>query len=216
MTRSSAMHDRSARLSLVQGIYYVGTGLWPLVSMKSFERVTGPKHDHWLVKTVGLLVTAIGTTLIRAGWRREVHPDVAALAGLSAAALATVDVLFTAQRHISPVYLLDAAPETALAAWWGRYERMAEDREGKAGAIGNEAAPRTGDRMENLMERGSHADSRSGAHSFEQDGAHRVGFGVVAVAAAVALAMAWRAYRRGSGEAIAAAEARMEPKPVVY
>ena len=110
--------NRDPEVCLVQGSYYAATGLWPIVSMKSFERVTGPKRDHWLVKTVGLLVTAVGITLIRAGFRRKVHPDVALLAGLSAAALATVDIAFTAQRRISPVYLLDAGPEVALAAWW--------------------------------------------------------------------------------------------------
>jgi hypothetical protein len=100
-------------------MYYAGTGLWPILSMRSFERVTGPKRDHWLVKTVGVLVTAVGLTLIRAGLRRRVHPDVAWLASLSAAGLATIDVVYVARRRISPVYLLDALPEVALAAWWG-------------------------------------------------------------------------------------------------
>lgn len=215
---------RSARLSLAQGIYYVGTGVWPLVSMRSFERVTGPKRDHWLVKTVGLLVTAIGTTLFRAGCRRDVHPDVAALAGLSAAALATIDVVFVARRRISPVYLLDAGPEVALAAWWGGYKRMAARREDESSSGGPPQVPDEGAIPEDEtargngggMERGNQVDTRSDAHSFKQEGSHRVGIGVVAMATAVALAMVWRAHRRGRGETIAAAEARMEPKPVVY
>ena len=62
----------------------------------------------------------------------QVDPDVALLAGLSAAALATVDIAFTAQRRISPVYLLDAGPEVALAAWWsgaGRRNACSEGEE---------------------------------------------------------------------------------------
>ena len=59
----------AARVAQAQGLYYTATGLWPLVSMKTFERVTGPKHDDWLVKTVGLLIMAVGVTLIHAGRR---------------------------------------------------------------------------------------------------------------------------------------------------
>lgn len=117
---------RAADVSLAQGLYYTGTGLWPIVSMRSFERVTGPKRDRWLVKTVGVLVSAIGITLARSGRRGRVHPDVALLGGLSAAALAAIDLVYVARRRISPVYLLDAVPEVMLAVWWGR--RVARSR----------------------------------------------------------------------------------------
>jgi hypothetical protein len=120
--------SHAAEVAVLQGAYYSATGLWPLVSMRSFERVTGPKRDHWLVKTVGVLVTAVGMTLLRAGHRGRVHPDVALLAGLSAAALATIDVLYVAQRRISPVYLLDAVPEVLLAIWWGPRAANAKPR----------------------------------------------------------------------------------------
>ena len=118
MTATGA--DPAAAVAVAQGAYYAGTGVWPLLSMRSFERVTGPKRDHWLVKTVGVLVTAIGVTLIHAGRRGRVSPDVALLAGLSAGALAAIDVVYAARRRISPVYLLDALPEVLLAAWWAR------------------------------------------------------------------------------------------------
>ena len=134
--------SRNSGVCLVQGTYYAVTGLWPIVSMRSFERVTGPKRDHWLVKTVGLLLTAVGITLIRAGRRRDVHPDVALLAGLSAAALATVDITYAAQRRISPVYLLDAGPEVALAAWWtsgGVRASQSPTVSSKASAVGGGA-----------------------------------------------------------------------------
>jgi energy-converting hydrogenase Eha subunit E len=91
-----------------------------LLSIRSFEAVTGPKRDRWLVKTVGVLVTAVGVTLIRASRRRRVHPDVALLGGLSAAALAGIDLVYVSRRRISPVYLLDSVPEVLLALWWGR------------------------------------------------------------------------------------------------
>ena len=112
--------DRAAQVAFAQGAYYSGTGVWPLLSMRTFEGVTGPKRDHWLVKTVGVLVTTVGLTLMRAGRRGHVHPDVSLLAGLSAAALASIDLVYVMRRRISTVYLLDALPEVLLAAWWGR------------------------------------------------------------------------------------------------
>lgn len=38
------------RLAAVHGGYFLLTGIWPLVHRRSFERVTGPKSDYWLVQ----------------------------------------------------------------------------------------------------------------------------------------------------------------------
>ena len=51
------------RVVTLQATYYILTGLWPLVHFSSFELVTGPKTDDWLVRMVGLLVVLIGVTL---------------------------------------------------------------------------------------------------------------------------------------------------------
>jgi hypothetical protein len=45
--------------AVVQGIYFLATGVWPLLSMRTFLAVTGLKTDLWLVKKVGLIL-AIG------------------------------------------------------------------------------------------------------------------------------------------------------------
>src|ERR687897_547956 len=82
--------DEVVRLARLQAIFYIVTGVWPFVSMRSFEAVTGPKVDRWLVKTVGALVAVIGCALA------------------------------LANRRISPVYLLDAIAEIALLAGWAR------------------------------------------------------------------------------------------------
>jgi hypothetical protein len=99
---------------LTQGVYYVATGMWPLVNMRSFERVTGPKIDKWLVKTVGVLVTSIGGALLVAATRRRISPEARVLAAGSAVGLAAIDVYYVAKRRIAPVYLLDAVTELAL------------------------------------------------------------------------------------------------------
>ena len=60
-------------LLLTQGAYYVATGIWSWVSLRTFEVVTGPKVDDWLVQTVGALAAAIGDTLLVA--ERRVNPS---------------------------------------------------------------------------------------------------------------------------------------------
>ncbi|HYO58640.1 hypothetical protein [Archangium sp.] len=109
-------HTRS--LAVTQGVFYVVTGLWPIVHLRSFEAVTGPKPEGWLVKTVGALITVIGGTLLTAGLRRRVSPELMLLAAGSAAALAAVDLVYSPQR-VSPVYLLDALAEGVLVTGWG-------------------------------------------------------------------------------------------------
>jgi hypothetical protein len=101
-----------------QGAYYVATGIWPLISRRAFERVTGPKADFWLVRMVGILVAVIGATLISAGTGRRITPETALLAVGSAGGLAGVDVFYSAQGRISPVYAVEAVAEFALIAPW--------------------------------------------------------------------------------------------------
>jgi hypothetical protein len=111
------MHNDTRRVAmLVQSGYYVGTGLLPFVSRSAFEAVTGPKREWWLVQTVGALVTVVGGALASGAARDRVTPELLGVALGSAAALATIDVVYVARRRISPAYLLDAALQTGLFA----------------------------------------------------------------------------------------------------
>ena len=109
--------DRRRRAARLQAGYYVVTGVWPLVHRRSFERVTGPKVDFWLVRTVGVLVSAIGAGLAL-GARRRVSSELEATAILAAVGLAAIDVAEVARGRVSPVYLADALLEAALVAYW--------------------------------------------------------------------------------------------------
>jgi hypothetical protein len=100
--------------------YYIATGVWPLVSRRTFEGLTGPKADFWLVQTVGVLVAAIGGGLAQNLRRREASPELRTIALASAAGLALIDVIYVSRRRIRPVYLADAAAEGALIAAWLR------------------------------------------------------------------------------------------------
>ena len=120
----------AVRLARLQATYYIASGLLPLVSMRAFEAITGPKVDRWLVKTVGLLVTVIGGALGLASRRRQVAPEILVVAAGSAGALAAIDVVYVARRRISPVYLLDAIVEIGLLAGWLRLWRQTAVRDG--------------------------------------------------------------------------------------
>jgi hypothetical protein len=98
------------KAALAQGIFYVATGLWPIVHVRSFEAVTGPKVDRWLAQTIGGLIAAVGVALL---------VDESRVLGIgSAASLGIADAYFAAKGRISNVYLADAAVEAALIAAW--------------------------------------------------------------------------------------------------
>jgi hypothetical protein len=108
-------------VAAAQSVLYVSTGIWPLLHRRSFERVTGPKVDFWLVETVGVTVGAIGIGLAQALVQGGPIPrELRTVATVAAAGLAALDTVYVARRRISPVYLVDALAEAALAAAWLR------------------------------------------------------------------------------------------------
>lgn len=98
-----------------QAAYYIATGAWPLLSRRSFEAVTGPKTDWWLVQMVGLLAAAIGTTLAVGAREERPAPAVRTLAVLSALSFAGIDTVHALRGRISKIYLGDALVEVLLA-----------------------------------------------------------------------------------------------------
>jgi hypothetical protein len=106
------------RVAAAQAAYCVLTGVWPLVHRRSFEAITGPKREFWLVETVGLLVTSLGAGLGLAARTNRVTPELALAAAGAAASLATIDVVYVMRGRIAPTYLGDAVVEAALLAGW--------------------------------------------------------------------------------------------------
>jgi hypothetical protein len=114
-------------LCAAQGLYCLVTGIWPLVSIETFQAVTGPKtdhlvtgreSDHWLVNTVGVLVTANALVLLLAAWRNRPSPEVALLAVASALGLIAIDVIYVAREVLATIYLADAAIEAVFIVGW--------------------------------------------------------------------------------------------------
>lgn len=102
----------------LQGVDYLLTGVWPLVSMSTFEMVTGPKLEHWLVRTVGVLIAANAVVILHAAWARRFNRETALLALGDALALTGVDVVSVSLGVIPPIYRAGAAAEVVLIAGW--------------------------------------------------------------------------------------------------
>lgn len=103
------------RVAGAHAAYYVATGLWSILHRRSFEAVSGPKRDYWLVRTVGALAIAIGAALGAAA-ATERRLEGAVLAVGSGVAFVASDL--QAVRASSRVYLGDALLHVALVASW--------------------------------------------------------------------------------------------------
>lgn len=110
-----------------QGLYYFVTGVWPLISVRTFKWVTGEKTDnlptgleadHWLLMTVSLLITSISLTLLTTAYRRTQSLEIAVLGILAATGLTAIDVIYVARKVILPIYLVDAVIEVPLILAW--------------------------------------------------------------------------------------------------
>lgn len=103
-------------LARAHGLFNVAGGLWPLLHMRSFEAVSGPKADRWLVETVAGLMVVNGAVQLAAA---QTSPKTSRALGLGTALwLAAVDVRYASKGRISKVYLLDAALELGWTAAW--------------------------------------------------------------------------------------------------
>src|SRR5688500_905278 len=70
--RMTIARGSKADIAALHGLYFLATGVWPLLSRRSFERVTGPKADFWLAQTVGILVAGVGSTILQAKRRGRI------------------------------------------------------------------------------------------------------------------------------------------------
>jgi len=121
----------AARVALIQGLYYAATGVWPILDLKSFMAVTGPKLEGWLVKTIGMLIANAGLALTSAGARGRVARELRVLGVGSALGFAAVDFWYAgSRRRISRVYLADGVVELGLAAAWA-YAAWRENRDAR-------------------------------------------------------------------------------------
>lgn len=105
-------------LAYLHGFYYLVTGLWSVLHIDSFMVVTGPKEDIWLVKTVGMLVMAIGAGLMYSGFIKHLSVPILIIAIFAAVGFILVDVVYVFNDTIQPIYLLDAIAEMIIVTCW--------------------------------------------------------------------------------------------------
>ena len=104
MSKRKGRDMDSRGLARAQGLFNIANGLWPLVSMRSFQWVLGPKAEHWLVRTVAGLMITNGIAQVRSS---------------------SVAELGTARRigRIRRTYLLDAFVQCGWIIAWLRSSR---------------------------------------------------------------------------------------------
>jgi hypothetical protein len=109
--------DQIVRTMLrIQGVYFLITGIWPVLHIESFMWVTGPKVEIWLVKTLGLMFACMGLGFLT--WKHFGKRDLI-LPFSCALCLAAIDIHYWANGTISAVYLADAALELLFGSYWG-------------------------------------------------------------------------------------------------
>jgi len=125
-------------MAKTHGAFNVVGGLWPLLHVRSFESVFGPKADRWLEYTVAGLLASVGYAQWQAGTPDD-WPHARRLGVATAATLLAIDLVYVPRGRIKWTYLLDAAGEAALIAAWALASRGA-GREGAEPAMGPAAA----------------------------------------------------------------------------
>jgi hypothetical protein len=116
--------------ALAQGVYFVATGIWPILHLRSFEAVTGAKIDGWLVKTFGALVGSVGGALIVGAFEAPRSRTLRTLGVGSAAVLALAEVTYVGKGRIAKIYLADALVQLATAGAWFLEERAHRNARG--------------------------------------------------------------------------------------
>jgi hypothetical protein len=120
VSRLTSYRRRSRAIAGFHSAYLVTTGVWPLLHRDSFEAVTGPKNDFWLVRIVGGLAAACGVALGASVIRDRPSPEIQLLASAQALVFISAD-MFAASTQ-SRVYLGDVVLQAAcVPAWFLRW-----------------------------------------------------------------------------------------------
>ena len=105
---------------LVQAAYYLIGGMWPVAHVRSFEAVTGPKPDRFVVESAGMLFSAAGLALAAAAATGRDRSSRVLSAALPAA---SATMAYRHRADIRRTYHADAAAQALLALWVHRSGR---------------------------------------------------------------------------------------------
>jgi hypothetical protein len=118
---SGAVTSRPSQrhVALAQGVFNLVGGLWPLLSIRTFEAVYGPKTDRWLEYTVSGLLVSIGLNQVTATDPSQLA-QARRLGQAAALTLLVIDGVYVPRRTIRVTYLQDAACEVFWLLAWRR------------------------------------------------------------------------------------------------
>jgi hypothetical protein len=80
-------------------VFYVVTGLWPIIHLRSFEAITGCKREGWLAQSMGGLIAAVGVALIAGSLEKWPSEALKWLGMGSAIALGMADLVFAKKNR---------------------------------------------------------------------------------------------------------------------
>ncbi len=105
-------------LLFIQGIYTLITAIWPLIDIKSFMAVTGPKADIWLVKTVAVVLLPIAAFYLINIYRPGQILHLVLIGVINSIGLAIIDFYYSGKNIISRIYAVDGALQVLFALCW--------------------------------------------------------------------------------------------------
>jgi hypothetical protein len=127
-------------MARLHGALNIWGGLWPILHLRSFESVFGPKVDRWLVYTVAGLLTSIGCAQWHAATPQS-WPYARTLGIGTAGTLLAIDVIYVPRGRIRWTYLLDAGSEAIVIVGWLMTARVQRDPQSQAHDIGRRPEP---------------------------------------------------------------------------
>ncbi len=109
--------DRLRRwVLLAQGVYYVLTGLWPLLDFHSFARFVALDVIPFQAQAFAAVIIVIGASLIEAARREPPGPYPTMLGAAVAGAIAIVSLFWLPRMGVASGLWIDFAVEVAIVA----------------------------------------------------------------------------------------------------
>ena len=109
---------KNSVLLIVQAVYYLLTGLWPLLHLNSFLSITGSGADLWRSQPINLLILCVGLVLLRGSAEKSSKPATNILSVAAAFVLLIIDLYFPFSGVVSKLYVVDGILQFSCLVLW--------------------------------------------------------------------------------------------------
>lgn len=107
------------RLARMHGAFNLIGGLWPMVSIRSFERVFGTTVDRSVMRTCAGFMIGAGVAQLRSSGTPRGAENARRIGLVTSLAMLAVDLIYLPSARFRPSYLLDTATEAGWVMAWG-------------------------------------------------------------------------------------------------